>query len=871
MRLEKRIFSMFLCLALVLSGMVIPVKEVQAEEVKEAEIYIEESQTLPESTPGLGAEYKLTLIDSDITIASSGVKRVGNTVTIPYSVGGANMGNVTRVSLMILDKEYTAGNTNGATILAYEKLNEGDFAASGTGVYTIPDSFVGKTPGVDYHVYLIAEDRNGENGSDYASAPLEIPIWAAPAAKQICIGTQGIVDPAVPGSEKDNWNGCYVYYGAYDTDGDQVAEPVKYRVLDASTTKFGAETMFLDCDSILFQCVFAGSSGEKWANSDIKQTLNDDGGLIGTAFTDAEQNAIAASIVESHVLTTDSETGVNVSSNIESTFKNYVALGGEKLFLLDVEDVCNGAYGYGMNGNPSRNRMKTGASTGAWWLRSVDSWNKAKVGVVLQEGGIYTGNADNTSGYNAGVSPAMNLDLSSILFSSVSGVDKTSALTSESNGIGMTTDTQWKLTLSDADKTITLTPGRSAVKAGDGTITVPYTYTDNAASEHEKVNQISVMITDKTYGSENAQILYYGALQNIKNAEGTDAAVAEATTGTGTFALPSGLTGIWGTDYHVYILAERVNADNFTDYASSPLEISIKTQVTAVNIAGINAPVTGLPLTTETEVSGKGVVSKAPVTWKKGETAATGNAEANTSYRVFVTLTAQEGYTFADATGAVESIAVGGKNVASGSVTQNADGTVTVACGEYKTADDIAANDSQVSVNPDGTVTYVAPTDKNATTVTIPTTVTVGGVVRKVTAIEANAFKNSNITSITIGDNITTIGANAFYGCKKLKTVKLGKNVTTIGAKAFYKCTALKKITIPSKVKSIGKQAFYGCSKLKTLIIKTTKLTKKRVGSKAFGKTSKKIKVTMPKKKFKTYKTMLIKKGVNKKAKFKKK
>ena len=193
-----------------------------------------------------------------------------------------------------------------------------------------------------------------------------------------------------------------------------------------------------------------------------------------------------------------------------------------------------------------------------------------------------------------------------------------------------------------------------------------------------------------------------------------------------------------------------------------------------------------------------------------------------------------------------------------------------------------------------GTVTYVAPTNKKATSVAIPDTVTVGGIKYKVTAIDKNAFKeNKNIKSVTIGKNITTIGANAFYNCTKLKTVKFGSNVTTIGDKAFYKCTALTKVSLPSKTKTIGKSAFegckkvtsitigknlekigskvfYGCSKVKTLTIKSTKLTTKKVGSKAFGKTPNSMTVKIPKKKWSAYKSMLIKCGVNKKAKLKK-
>ena len=163
-----------------------------------------------------------------------------------------------------------------------------------------------------------------------------------------------------------------------------------------------------------------------------------------------------------------------------------------------------------------------------------------------------------------------------------------------------------------------------------------------------------------------------------------------------------------------------------------------------------------------------------------------------------------------------------------------------------------------------------------------------------VTSIPANAFKNfKNLTTVKMGTGVKTIGKNAFYGCKKLKNLTIGKNVVTIGDKAFYKCTSLTKVTIPSKVKTIGKstfegckalktitvgksvtkigsKAFYGCSKTKTLTIKSSKLTTKKIGSKAFTKTPKSMTVKVPKKKFKAYKSMFIKRGVNKKAKFRK-
>lgn len=154
----------------------------------------------------------------------------------------------------------------------------------------------------------------------------------------------------------------------------------------------------------------------------------------------------------------------------------------------------------------------------------------------------------------------------------------------------------------------------------------------------------------------------------------------------------------------------------------------------------------------------------------------------------------------------------------------------------------------------------------------IPDTVTSSGRAYRVTSIAAKAFKNNKkIKTITIGSNIETIGAEAFSGCTNLQTVIFkGSNTRIIGAKAFYKCTKIKKIVIPSGVEKIGKQAFFGCKKLKSITIKTTKLTNKKVGAKAFKGTHKKATFKVPKKKLAAYKKLLKSKGVGSKAKIKK-
>lgn len=89
------------------------------------------------------------------------------------------------------------------------------------------------------------------------------------------------------------------------------------------------------------------------------------------------------------------------------------------------------------------------------------------------------------------------------------------------------------------------------------------------------------------------------------------------------------------------------------------------------------------------------------------------------------------------------------------------------------------------------TVTY-SKTKTTSKKAVVPDTITVNGTKLKVTAV----------------------GASAFAGNKKIKTVTLGKNITKIGTKAFYKAKNLSQITVNGNtIKSIGKNAFSGVKK----------------------------------------------------------
>jgi len=77
----------------------------------------------------------------------------------------------------------------------------------------------------------------------------------------------------------------------------------------------------------------------------------------------------------------------------------------------------------------------------------------------------------------------------------------------------------------------------------------------------------------------------------------------------------------------------------------------------------------------------------------------------------------------------------------------------------------------------------------------------------------------STLTSVTIGNNVETIGEGAFSGCTSLTNVNIPDSVTIISSSAFTNCSNLTSIDIPNSVTSIGFRAFSDCRRLTSITI----------------------------------------------------
>ena len=79
-----------------------------------------------------------------------------------------------------------------------------------------------------------------------------------------------------------------------------------------------------------------------------------------------------------------------------------------------------------------------------------------------------------------------------------------------------------------------------------------------------------------------------------------------------------------------------------------------------------------------------------------------------------------------------------------------------------------------------------------------------------------------DLTSVTIPNSVTIIGAHAFMGSNGLTSIDIPASVTGIGSNAFANCSNLNSVTLRNGLERIASEAFSGCTSLESIIIPAT-------------------------------------------------
>ncbi|MBQ0156904.1 MAG: leucine-rich repeat domain-containing protein, partial [Bacteroidales bacterium] len=102
-------------------------------------------------------------------------------------------------------------------------------------------------------------------------------------------------------------------------------------------------------------------------------------------------------------------------------------------------------------------------------------------------------------------------------------------------------------------------------------------------------------------------------------------------------------------------------------------------------------------------------------------------------------------------------------------------------------------------------------------------------------SIGTDAFYECGFTTLEIPNSVTTIGNSAFGRCSNLENVKLSNSLKEIPTNCFSYCSKLFSVAIPNSVTSINGSAFSSCSKLGSITIPGSVTT---IASNAFSSCS---------------------------------
>ena len=168
-----------------------------------------------------------------------------------------------------------------------------------------------------------------------------------------------------------------------------------------------------------------------------------------------------------------------------------------------------------------------------------------------------------------------------------------------------------------------------------------------------------------------------------------------------------------------------------------------------------------------------------------------------------------------------------------GNYSGSASGTFQIKAPEV--GDKVTTDNAVYQINENKEVTYVAPTNKTTTTITIPDTVKIGTDIYKVTQIKPSAVSNNkNVTTINIGKNVKKLKANTIKKCPKLRKITFRFN----SVKDAKKCKVGKQKKINNK-KRIKVKAIIRNRKAKTRKSRAFKKAYRKRLAKSFGRKAK--------------------------------
>ncbi|MBE5935245.1 MAG: hypothetical protein E7262_05575 [Lachnospiraceae bacterium] len=274
----------------------------------------------------------------------------------------------------------------------------------------------------------------------------------------INLGTKGLNNPEVPSNNTDKWGageGSYLYFGEYFQSSNIQKEPIKWRVLTikGSSDESLVDSILLMSDNVLdvvnYSEEFVEQDGgfyraysdnkmdgalnpyNNYETSEIKQWLNTT--FVQNAFSNVESGAINAT-----------RKNAVINGDVYNS-----PLNGDKVFIPSVMEMESAVYGFykgsitdafnrsrslrvtdyvGSKGltNTALQLISEGETehSGVWQLRTSLKDNTDTIAYVKSGNIVY----ERIDKEKAGVVPSMNLNTSSVVYTSAVGMDKTKQL-----------------------------------------------------------------------------------------------------------------------------------------------------------------------------------------------------------------------------------------------------------------------------------------------------------------------------------------------------------------------------------------------------------------------------------------------------------